>query len=566
MGAIDVDTLPVSAPPDEIWAAPETGPGEELSEPDETTSPRRWGWVVAVVAGLVVAVVVVVLMWLLLRNPSPQPPQSLRIETTRAESVGLEWDAPDGGPSPESYVILRGAEEVGSVDAPATSFVVAALTPNTGYEFAVVSVDGDRRSEPSETIVVTTDPGAPASFQFQDLAATSVRLRWDAPTGPSVESYVILNGAEEVGSVNAPAASFVVAALTPNTGYEFAVVSVDGDRRSEPSEAIVVTTDPDRPFLLESVDLTATSVRLQWEPPTGPSVESYVIVNEGDELAVVPHPETSFVFDDLIPGAPYEFAVVSQDGARRSTPAWISVTAIAPSPGEPASDPAGTTTDTIVVTWSPPADVGPPSEYIVIRDGEMVANVPGGTLSYTDTGLSPGFAYEYRVAANWGFENSEPTDSIVVATVEPPIADARLAGTWPVEVTNVKDPGQNLELGTTWISTWDIESACDAGACDVTLVGAHSPPGFDYKSFVIDLTRDGASYTGSATAQITYCDSLPVDNTVTAVLTVDAAEMDDGMWTASSWSGTLEIASPYTEVGQYYCSSQTIRQDLTAAR
>lgn len=480
MGAIDVDTLPVSAPPDEIWAAPETGPGEELSEPDETTSPRRWGWVVAVVAGLVVAVVVVVLMWLLLRNPSPQPPQSLRIETTRAESVGLEWDAPDGGPSPESYVILRGAEEVGSVDAPATSFVVAALTPNTGYEFAVVSVDGDRRSEPSE--------------------------------------------------------------------------------------AIVVTTDPDRPFLLESVDLTATSVRLQWEPPTGPSVESYVIVNEGDELAVVPHPETSFVFDDLIPGAPYEFAVVSQDGARRSTPAWISVTAIAPSPGEPASDPAGTTTDTIVVTWSPPADVGPPSEYIVIRDGEMVANVPGGTLSYTDTGLSPGFAYEYRVAANWGFENSEPTDSIVVATVEPPIADARLAGTWPVEVTNVKDPGQNLELGTTWISTWDIESACDAGACDVTLVGAHSPPGFDYKSFVIDLTRDGASYTGSATAQITYCDSLPVDNTVTAVLTVDAAEMDDGMWTASSWSGTLEIASPYTEVGQYYCSSQTIRQDLTAAR
>lgn len=494
MGDIDVDTAPVTAPVEDGLATTETGLDEIPSEPsavppglpavpserEGSISRRRFVRPVAAVAGLIIVVVVGVLIWSLWPDPAPQAPQSLRIEATQAASVELQWDAPSDGPSADSYVILFGEEEVGSVDAPDTSYVVTSLDPNTRYEFAVVSVDGDRRSEPSEVIAVTTDPGVPSSLQIEDRGATSARLVWDAPPGPSVDAYVILN--------------------------------------------------------------------------------------EGDEVGVVRHPETSFAVVDLIPGATYEFAVVAQDGPRRSLPVWKTVTAIAPSPGEAASDPAANTTDTIVLTWSPPVGAGAPTQYMIIRDGETVANVPGDTLSHMDTGLAPATAYEYSVAADWGFEPSEPTNAIVAATAEPPVADARLVGSWPVDVTMVEDPGGNMDVGTTWTSTWEFEPSCDAGACDVTLAGNDNPPGFNRHSFTIDLIRDGASYAGSTTAQITYCDSVPVENTVTARLTVDTAGVDDGTWVANSWTGTLEISSPYTEVGERYCPADAIRQELAATR
>jgi hypothetical protein len=435
-------------------------------------------WVVAVVAGLLIVAVAVVLIWSPWRDAAPQPPQSVHVDSTESELVRLQWDPPGDGPSAESYAIIQGDEQVGSVEPPVTAFLVTALTPNTRYEFAVVSVVGDQRSEPSAALVVTTDPGMPSSLRIDDQ--------------------------------------------------------------------------------------TATSVRLQWEAPSGPDVDSYVILNDGDELGLVSHPETSFSISDLIPGASYDFAVAAEAGRRRSIPATTTATTTAPSPAELMSDPAMTTTDTIVLTWAPPPGAGAPTEYIIVRDGETVATLPGDTLSHTDTGLAPATPYDYQVAADWGYEPSEPTDVIVVPTAEPPVADARLVGPWPVDITLVEEPGGNLEAGTTWNTTWDIEPACDGGACDVTLFGGFSPPGYVYQDFTIGLTRDGASYAGSTTAQITNCVGVAVENTVTVRLTVDAAGVQEGTWVANSLTGTLEISSPYTEVGAQYCPAQVVVAGFTA--
>lgn len=450
-------------------------PAPPQPAPDGQTPRRRRAWIVGATVALVVVAVALLVWWL---NPTLQPPGSLEVDTTGATSVGLRWDPPDGRATPDSYVVLRGDREVGSVDAPDTSFEVTGLTPNTTYDFAVVSVAGGRRSEPSTTTTATTDPGAPVSLRAEDVTATSAVLRWDAPAGPRVDSYAV--------------------------------------------------------------------------------------VNEGDTLGVVPHPETAIEITDLIPGGTYEFDVVARDGARRSSAASLVVTAVAPSPVGLVADADSTTTDTVVVRWSPPPDAPAPSAYVVRRDGATVTSLPGDTTSFTDTGLAPATAYEYEVVADWGHEPSAPTDVLVVTTAEPPIGDARLAGRWPVEITVVDAPG-NLEEGTSWTSTWDLTPACGAGPCDVSLAGAFSAPGFTYRSFEVDLTRDGASYTGSATAQITHCDTVPVDNTVTVRLDVEEAGTVDGEWVARAWTGTIEIASPYVDVGQRYCPAQAITADLASA-
>lgn len=549
---------------DEPTSTIETSQTGAFPAPEATTKRRRWGRAAWAALGLFL-VAVALLIWLLWPDPPPQPPESVQADAIGSASISLEWDTPSG-PAAESYVVLNGEDEVGSTAAPATSITLTGLTPNTRHELTVVSVDGDRRSEPSLPVVATTDPGTPTGIELGESTATSVELDWEAPPGPGVESYEILNGADEVGSVAAPANSIEVTGLTPNTRHELAVVAVDGDRRSEPSYTIGITTLPGAPASLGFEDLAATSVVLRWETPPGPDVDAYVITDPVEELSTVPHPETSLAITDLIPGASYDFAVAAQAGARRSAPAFVTLTATAPSPGGLTSDQEQTTTDSIAISWAPPGALVPAAEYVVARDGRPVATVPGDTFTYTDTGLAPATTYEYSVVASWGYEPSAPTATIEVSTLEPPIADARLLGPWSVDITSVDDPGDNLDDGAMWTSTWRFEPSCDAGACDVTLAGDHSPPGYTFKGFSIVLVRDGATYSGSGKAEITYCNEQPVENTVTARLTVDDADVRDGTWVATSWSGTLEISSPYVEVGNFYCPSQRITEDISATK
>jgi chitodextrinase len=549
--------------PDETAGGEIEPPGTEPH--DETSGSRRWWlWMLVVLVGIAAAVGLVI--WAPWQPTPVEPPEAVQADLTSATSVELQWEPATEGAVADAYVIVQGDQQVGSVEASETSFTVTGLTPNTAYEFSVVSVDGDRRSEPSNPLAVRTDPGTPTALQA-DVAAATVRLRWDEPAGPSVDSYVIVHDDDEVGSVDASETSFTVTGLTPNTAYEFSVVSVDGDRRSAPSDPLAVRTAPGTPTALRVDQRQATSLRLVWDEPPGEPVDSYVIVNDGTELATVAHPETSFRVGDLIPGASYDFAVIAETlSGRRSTPAEIvGVTAATPPPGELVLDTDATTTDTIVLTWTPPPNSPTPSEYRIIRNGKQIDTVTGDTLSYTDTGLAPATSYRYRVRADWGYQPSKPTPAAKFTTTEPPVSDARLSGPWAVDLTVVEDPGGNLDVGYQWSDTWQIDSTCKRGPCDATLQGSFSPPGYNYKEFTIDLTRDGATYTGSTTAQTSYCSSVPSDNTLTVQMTVDTARTTAGQWTASSWTGTLEMATPYIDVGDgYYCPSQTYRYDLSA--
>lgn len=55
-------------------------------------------------------------------------------------------------------------------------------------------------------------------------------------------------------------------------------------------------------------------------------------------------------------------------------------------------------------------------------------------------------------------------------------------------------------------------------------------------------------------------------NTVKLRSTVKTAGVDNRAWAATSWTGNLVLASPYTSAGLYYCPIQSVTASLAASR
>jgi hypothetical protein len=86
--------------------------------------------------------------------------------------------------------------------------------------------------------------------------------------------------------------------------------------------------------------------------------------------------------------------------------------------------------------------------------------------------------------------------------------------------------------------------------------------------FTATLTRAGAVYTGTSSAHIENCDgnTHPIRSTLSFRLTLSSAGADNRAWTASSWTGTMVLSSPYTSAGAEYCAAQTVTTTLSSSR
>lgn len=97
------------------------------------------------------------------RGQAPAAPNAVTglSGTSTIDSVTLNWTAPAAGTAPQSYVISRGGQQVGTTDAATTTFTETGLTASTAYEYSVVAVGiGGLTSTPATTQVTTAAPPA----------------------------------------------------------------------------------------------------------------------------------------------------------------------------------------------------------------------------------------------------------------------------------------------------------------------------------------------------------------------------------------------------------------------
>ncbi len=210
-------------------------------------------------------------------------------------------------------------------------------------------------------------------------------------------------------------------------------------------------TAPSTPQNLQATVAGETRVDLTWNPSADAEsgVPRYRIYR--DDQPVSTTASTAFSDQTCIPGETYQYRVSAVNGggteSERSAPVEVSL----PSDDQPPSTPEGLTASPVSSTqidlsWDEATDNSAVAGYRVYRDGEQAADLT--EPHFSDSGLTPETAYQYRVSAYDVAGNESGLSGPAAATTLDPSqvpATVRLESTEDVDDTFIyeNDPAGN---------------------------------------------------------------------------------------------------------------------------
>ncbi|MGO8672006.1 MAG: choice-of-anchor tandem repeat GloVer-containing protein, partial [Capsulimonadaceae bacterium] len=377
-------------------------------------------------------------------------------------SVLNDGDNPYAGLIQASNGIFYGATKIGGSAGPGTVFDLA-LAPAVPAGLAAVAGNAQ--------ITLSWNPAAFAISYNVFRGTTS-----GGESGTAIATDVTSTGYTDTG-------------LTNGVQYFYKVAAVDGAGTSAPSSEASATPEP---LPAAPTGLTATGgnalVGLSWNASLGAtSYNVYRATASGAEgsTTVGTTTGTAFTSTGLTNGIKYFFKVAAVSGGGTSAQSTeVSATPEPPIPAAPAGLTATAGNAQVSLTWS--ASAGSTS-YNVYRattsgaEGSIAVGTAIGT-SYTDTGLTNGVKYYYKVAAVDGggtsAQSSEASatpegaatslSGTVTSSVEvEPIAGATVTLTPPagsgltVLTTSTISNGQymfsNIATGSETTASWTLE-------------------------------------------------------------------------------------------------------------
>ncbi len=165
---------------------------------------------------------------------------------------------------------------------------------------------------------------------------------------------------------------------------------------------------PNAPADLQAVAVSANEVALAWSPPANRGVTAYTI-RRGGQLLTTVTPDTLMLSDtDLASAKEYVYTVDALYRAERLPGASTEV--VVKTPGLPSrpdtsapTSPEGLTVtpiaDGMLLDWYDAIDDTDITAYQIYRDGELLATVNSGTLSYVDITAPSGSTVAYSIVA-----------------------------------------------------------------------------------------------------------------------------------------------------------------------
>ncbi|HSP79197.1 MAG TPA: carbohydrate binding domain-containing protein, partial [Myxococcaceae bacterium] len=350
--------------------------------------------------------------FLVVDTTAPAAPTGLSATKTD-RTVTLSWTAATDDVAVTGYDIFRGGTLVGS--STTTSYTDTGLTANTTYSYTVKARDAaGNTSVASGALSVTTQPpdttapSIPTGLVSTGKTSSSVSLSWTAATDNyGVAGYNVYRNGVQVGS---PAGTtFTDTGLAASTSYSYTVKAWDAaGNLSAASSALSVTTSAGNTVTVYYRKGFSTPY-IHYRPAGGTWTTAPGVLMPDSEV-------TGYAKYTVNLGAATQLECVFNDGSgtwdnngglNYFIPAGThtfdagTVTEGAPSADTTApSVPSGLTvvskTSTAVsLTWSASTDASGIAGYDVYRDGSLVGSPASN--SYTDSGLTAGTTYSYRV-------------------------------------------------------------------------------------------------------------------------------------------------------------------------
>uniref|UniRef100_A0A8P4K737 Tenascin Cb n=1 Tax=Dicentrarchus labrax TaxID=13489 RepID=A0A8P4K737_DICLA len=352
--------------------------------------------------------------------------QALLVSSVTPESFRLAWmteeDAFDTfvimvsqeeGPGQPRELVLGGEER---------STTITDLIEDTEYKIEIFGLILGRSSK-SVMEGVRTDLGSPKGIRFSDVTDTSATVHWVVPRA-RVDSYRVTYVPAHGGqcphtlAVDGSVSQTVLPNLTPGVTYEVTVVSVKGQRESEPGSDSI-TTALDKPRGLTAVNITDTEALLLWQPAIA-TVDGYVITYSADSVAPVMERVSGnvveFEMSSLTPATHYTVKVYAVRDLAKSAATTTEFTTDVDAPQDLAA--SNIQTESGMLTWKPPRAYI--TGYILSfesADGTVREVVLSPTaVSYNMAQLSTSTEYSVRLQAIAGPKRSRVITTIFTTT------------------------------------------------------------------------------------------------------------------------------------------------------
>lgn len=223
--------------------------------------PRRPSRRVTLIgAGVVVAALIAGLVVWAPWNPSPVAPASLGGTSPTATSIKLTWPKPNGGATPDHYVILRDGKQDTTVPASMTTWTDTTVQPGETHTYAVATAGGGTQSGPSPVTTVTAITPAPVEVHAT-ATYTTASLSWKpSPLGPAPDHYLIYSNGNVLDTISGTTTTYTDTSLTTGTPFQFTVIAQWGTHKSDASAPAAGSTLAAALNSNISVNVTLTSV------------------------------------------------------------------------------------------------------------------------------------------------------------------------------------------------------------------------------------------------------------------------------------------------------------------
>jgi acid phosphatase type 7 len=402
----------------------------------------------------------------------PAAPMSLSGSATKT-SVNLTWNPSTGA---DSYTVsrLNGAGEFQVITSglTLTQYMDGSLTPNTPYTYRVAAVNSGGAGAPAEITLQTgalMPPSAPVGLVATAQSRTEILLEWT--DGSTNEGGFTLERSDDgetwalVAQTAANATVFLNNGLSAGSTFSYRIRAFNEDGFSEWSNVAVATTPvpvpPFSPTDLVTTALSKTSIELSWVDNAG-NESGYTVERSTDGVQwislapALPADSVAFTNAGLDAGTAYSYRVRATNADGES--AWSNVASATTLPLTPPAAPtafaaAAESKTAIRLDW---ATASGATGYTLERslDGATWAGVgavlEGAAVSYTNTGLSAGTPYFYRLRAS----NADGVSAWVEASA------TTMPLTPPPTPSNVAAVGSSAtSITVTWSDSSPLETA-----------------------------------------------------------------------------------------------------------
>ena len=486
----------------------------------------------------------------------PATPVSVSATGTTTTNIRVAWSAGAGGSAPTGYRLYSSPNQTGG---PVSFLASDTASPyddgsvvageTKWYAISATNANGEsQRSTPvSGTALPALLPAMPVSVSVSTISQSVLRVAWlPGAGGSTITGYKIYWSATEGGSyvllTTATSSPYDNTGLPGGTTRWYKIAATDGENDSAQTAPVSATTLAlaDVPTGVSAVGISNSAIRVSWSASVGAvSYKVYKAVSADGTYLVVGSGITDLTFDHTLTDSPsenltrwYRVTAVNAAGESAQSVSASGTTFGFVGPAVPVNVVAVPSQGQIALTWQAGSGGTAVTAWKVYRSltsgGAATMIASGPNPRYTNTGLSAGTTYYYRISA---------VDASLVESAK----SAEVQSTTPGALT----PSVPTNITADAISQTTIRVAWTAGAGGSTITG--------YK--VYRATTAGGTYALLATVTaLSYNDStLTAGQTRSYRVSATDASSESGqslIATATTWAAD----PPDPDVVDWYVS------------